>query len=218
MIRSASPWLAAALTLTLSLSALADDARKAGDEAYANKKWREAAVAYEKLAADDKVGDVTYRLAFAEHNLGKYKEAQGHYERAFKLGFRVPGGFYNLACAQARNAQPDAAFESLNKVIQASFVTSDQMVADDDLVSLHKDARWEPLIAKLRLAEHPCETPNHHAFDFWLGNWVVKNPAGVTVGQSHVDRILNGCVLLENWTDVAKHEGKSFNRFEPKSK
>jgi len=29
-----------------------------------------------------------------------------------------------------------------------------------------------------------CDTPAHHAFDFWLGDWDVKNAKGDTAGTA----------------------------------
>ena len=61
-----------------------------------------------------------------------------------------------------------------------------------------------------------CDTPAHHAFDFWLGDWDVKNAKGDTAGSSHIERILDGCVIFENWTSPG-YAGKSFNTFDPKT-
>ncbi|MEP6632935.1 MAG: hypothetical protein ABJA62_01865 [Luteimonas sp.] len=41
----------------------------------------------------------------------------------------------------------------------------------------------------------------------------MSDSAGKVVGHSHVDAILNDCVLLENWTSTAAFAGKSFNLY-----
>jgi len=61
-----------------------------------------------------------------------------------------------------------------------------------------------------------CDTPAHHAFDFWLGDWDVKDAKGNAAGSSHVERILDQCVIFENWTSPG-YEGKSFNTLNPKT-
>jgi hypothetical protein len=61
-----------------------------------------------------------------------------------------------------------------------------------------------------------CDTPAHHAFDFWLGDWDVKNAKGDTAGSSHIERILDGCVIFE--TGLVRIRGKSFNTFDPKTR
>ena len=47
-------------------------------------------------------------------------------------------------------------------------------------------------------------------FDFWIGTWDVyvgDRQAGVNVIEPH----MNGCVLIENWTNAGGSTGKSFN-------
>ena len=46
-------------------------------------------------------------------------------------------------------------------------------------------------------------------FDFWVGEWDVKNAQGQPAGQSSVLRLLEGCALYENWTDMQGGGGKS---------
>ncbi|WP_245917623.1 hypothetical protein [Aureitalea marina] len=41
----------------------------------------------------------------------------------------------------------------------------------------------------------PCCTPEHRAFDFWIGEWEVTNPDGSEAGVNTITRIEDGCVL-----------------------
>ena len=44
----------------------------------------------------------------------------------------------------------------------------------------------------------------------------MTNTAGKTAGTSRVERILDGCVVMENWTGVpGPYQGKSFNTYNP---
>jgi hypothetical protein len=52
-----------------------------------------------------------------------------------------------------------------------------------------------------------------HQFDFWIGYWNVTEK-GKAAGSSHIERILDGCALLENWSGVGGGEGKSLNFFD----
>lgn len=66
-------------------------------------------------------------------------------------------------------------------------------------------------------AEPPpaCATPAHDEFDFWLGDWDVFHPDGKPAGTSHVERILDGCVVFENWQSATGgFAGKSFNTYD----
>lgn len=74
------------------------------------------------------------------------------------------------------------------------------------------------LVASTALAQSksPCDTPAHHALDFWLGDWDVRNAKGDPAGTSHIERILDGCVVFESWTSPG-YAGKSFNTYDPKT-
>lgn len=60
----------------------------------------------------------------------------------------------------------------------------------------------------------PLPSATHHQFDFWLGEWEVKDPSGQVVGHNRIESISNGFGLLENWTDVQGGSGKSINAFD----
>ena len=55
-------------------------------------------------------------------------------------------------------------------------------------------------------------------FDFWLGEWEVKDSAGKVVGHNRIESISNGFGLLENWTDTQGGTGKSVNAYDASMK
>ena len=64
-----------------------------------------------------------------------------------------------------------------------------------------------------------CEnTPEFHQFDFWIGEWDVFTLQNQKGGDSRIERIIKGCVILENWTGTSGYEGKSFNHYDPQTK
>ena len=63
----------------------------------------------------------------------------------------------------------------------------------------------------------PCNQPENRQFDFWIGDWVVKDKAGKVVGYNKIFPILNGCALSENWQYVKGNPGVSYN-FDDKTK
>lgn len=68
------------------------------------------------------------------------------------------------------------------------------------------------LLAAIPIFGAPCSSPQHAAFDFWLGDWDVTAPDGTPAGSSHVERILDGCVVMENYMGAqGGYAGKSFN-------
>lgn len=67
-------------------------------------------------------------------------------------------------------------------------------------------------------APPPCAAAEHRQFDFWLGEWDVTTPDGRTAGTNRITSILNGCVLLEEWTGAGGGIGKSFNLYDARAK
>ncbi|HST09899.1 MAG TPA: nuclear transport factor 2 family protein [Terriglobales bacterium] len=62
----------------------------------------------------------------------------------------------------------------------------------------------------------PCAAAEYHQLDFWAGDWDVfdvDNPA-TQVARVKVDRILNGCVLHEDYQDTSGHKGQSFSIYD----
>ncbi|HKE97306.1 MAG TPA: hypothetical protein VKB34_23545 [Povalibacter sp.] len=59
-----------------------------------------------------------------------------------------------------------------------------------------------------------CSDPINHQFDFWIGHWEVT-ANGKAAGTSHIEQILNGYALLENWSSAQGGAGKSLNFFDP---
>ena len=61
----------------------------------------------------------------------------------------------------------------------------------------------------------PCSAnPVYRQFDFWLGEWEAFGPKGNKGGDSKVERLLDSCVILENWASTQQgYSGKSYNTF-----
>ncbi len=59
----------------------------------------------------------------------------------------------------------------------------------------------------------PCQSDEHRQFDFWIGDWEVKTGDDKVAGTNRIEKILNGCVLMENWEGTGGSTGKSFNMY-----
>lgn len=64
----------------------------------------------------------------------------------------------------------------------------------------------------------PCSTEQYRHFDFWIGQWEVKNPKGQVVGSSKITGILNGCAISEAWTSASGYQGVSYNFYDNSKK
>lgn len=60
----------------------------------------------------------------------------------------------------------------------------------------------------------PCDSPAHHAFDFWLGDWAVYDAqSGRQVATDHVDALYGHCVIRQQMRFVGqtyRHPGTPF--------
>ncbi len=63
-----------------------------------------------------------------------------------------------------------------------------------------------------------CQAAEFHQFDFWIGDWEVRNPDGSKAGSNRIEPILGGCALQENWTGAGGGSGKSFNMYDRRRK
>ena len=59
-----------------------------------------------------------------------------------------------------------------------------------------------------------CEAPEHHQFDFWIGEWTVRGPAGRVVGTNRIEQVLGGCAIVEHWTSSGGNHGTSLNFYD----
>ena len=64
----------------------------------------------------------------------------------------------------------------------------------------------------------PCDDAVYHAFDFWIGDWDVYDPAGNLVGGNSITPHESGCLLIENWTNSGGGTGQSYNFYDPGTK
>ena len=86
--------------------------------------------------------------------------------------------------------------------------------------------RWRSLIgvcaalaAGPAAAEAPgCDSPEARQFDFWLGDWDLTyvQDGRESHSRNHVTRILDGCVVLEEFTGApgVKLDGRSVSTFD----
>lgn len=60
-----------------------------------------------------------------------------------------------------------------------------------------------------------CDAPERREFDFWLGEWEVRDPGGTLAGRSSISSLFDGCALREEWTGERGHRGTSLNAWSP---
>ena len=75
------------------------------------------------------------------------------------------------------------------------------------------------LSSNVFFAQKPCEKdPVYNQFDFWIGEWEAYDLKGNVAGYSKITKILDNCVVLEEWTSAKTQQGlvfsgKSYNSY-----
>lgn len=75
------------------------------------------------------------------------------------------------------------------------------------------------LIISLLLATFPIlqaqpipactDDPYYQLLDFWVGEWEVFDQAGRKVGINRIEKVMDGCAVMEYWTDIRGGQGIS---------
>lgn len=69
--------------------------------------------------------------------------------------------------------------------------------------------------ARAQSPQSPCSADaTYRQFDFWIGEWEAYNTNGKKAGDSRIERALDSCVIVENWSSAqSNYSGKSYNTF-----
>jgi len=193
-----------------SLRSEANIAAAAGEPEIAASKLRQIL----ELSPDD--GAAHYQVAtLLMDNGGDTHEAVQHFERARELEFQPMGVAYRLSRLYARTGRGDAALEQLEIAASGGFGQLNLIEDQIDYDSINDDPRFTAALETIRGARFPCAADERHkAFDFWIGEWTVKQN-GQFAGTSSVQPILGHCTIFEQWESANGTFGKSFNYYDP---
>ncbi len=196
----------------------ADQRREAG-AFFQNQDWQSAAAAYRKIvAAEPKNANARARYGASLLGLNNLREARTELERAAENNQNPNVEFY-LARVYSRQNDAARAFAALDKMLQFGGVSRATLTGEKDLSGLTSDERFKQILQKLDFVLHPCTArPEFRQFDFWLGDWVARDPQGNVGGTSSIQMILDSCIIFENWTGAGGTSGKSFNIYDSNDK
>lgn len=111
---------------------------------YSKQRWAPAVKKYESFLRDNPDnGRGWFDLGYALHYSSEHTRAIQAFEQAIHFGYRKPTSLYNIACAHAMMGNRDAAFEWLEKSVDAGFDIGDYISGDQDLDSLRSDPRFK---------------------------------------------------------------------------
>lgn len=185
------------------------------DALFREGKWKDAAGAYKSIAEKDPKNVHAWRqLGMAYYQLKQYDASIKALEQEVSLSPN-PNSMYNIACSQALAKRPEQALEWLEKAIAANLSPFVFPEKDSDLASLYDHPRFRHLITELDKKRRPClYSEQSRQFDFWIGEWDVFAPSGMQVGTSVIERVSEGCAVLERWTNRGGTTGTSINFYD----
>ncbi|MBZ5554969.1 MAG: hypothetical protein LAO21_19815 [Acidobacteriia bacterium] len=191
------------------------------NEAYQAQQWSAAVKAYREITKAKQDSPLAwYRLAVSLRKLGDFNQAR------LALKWSEATGLPSLQADSERirldvaAGTLEAAFQDLDRALDAGFFQVDILESDSDLGPLRADPRFAKALERARKNQKPCAySPENRQFDFWVGDWNVVTTAGqVPAGTSKIELILGDCVVLENWTGRSGGTGKSFNIYDKDKK
>ncbi len=188
--------------------------------------WRLAIVAmlismYPAQSAP-KSGVAWFNEGLAQHRSGQFDDAIHSFKQALELQFNVPGANMRIGRAYAKKNDLDNALAWIEKSAKAGFSNPSLILADADLTQVRADQRFTPILKAMNENARPCEANlGYREFDFWIGEWDVESSG--TKSESSIQKLLEGCVILENWYGGGRQAGpgttgKSMNIYTPSTK
>lgn len=219
--KSGKIFLWVGLLALLNLTALAQpspvtpEQRKEANELYQAKNWEKAAESYQKISQTEPQNpNALMRLGNCYYQLKKYQDASIAFEKSEKISSN-PVVTYNLAAVYSILDQKEKSVFWLEKSISGGFNNINLFQNDPDLNNLRNYPEYKTLSAKLDQAVNPCQYNDAaRQFDFWVGEWEVKTQQGQNAGTNAIQKLENGCLLLENWTGSLGGTGKSINFYD----
>ena len=123
---------------------------------------------------------------------------------------------YYLGSAHAKDRNKNKAFQWLDSALANGFVQLTVFESDPGFTALKSDTRYAVYHERFLRGIYPCRySAEARQFDFWIGEWDVKNTQGQPAGKSKIELLLGDCIIFENWTSALPniYTGKSFNLY-----
>jgi hypothetical protein len=171
--------------------------------------WANAISAYRAIVKEQpNNGMAQFMLGYVLHASGDLDNAILQHKKAAKMPQVAGMANYNLGCAYALKGQTSDAFKTLGIAIDMGVRDQGQFKNDADLISLHKDERWAPLLESISML-----TEAENALHFWVGEWdCYSTTSGQLGGTNTLSFRVSNKVIHESWISTGgQFSGESWN-------
>jgi tetratricopeptide (TPR) repeat protein len=197
------------------VSASAPSAEEA-NEYFSAQDWENSASAYAEITqVEPENNQAWFRLGLSLQRLDRYSDAVPAYEAALEHGFFNIQVMISLARVYSLMNQPDMAISWLRQATDAGLGAVQLLNNDPDFANARTSSDFQEILAAADQNARPCEfDERYRQWDFWIGEWDVFGPGGQQAGTNRIEKISNGCALLENWVGGGGSPGHSINYFD----
>jgi tetratricopeptide (TPR) repeat protein len=173
----------------------------------ADQDWPGATRAYQAITeAEPDNGAAWFGLGRAYFNGRQVDRALEAFTKTLELGFEPARTMIHLARCHALLGSDAEAIAWIEKAAATGAGIYQALETTPEFHRLRENPTFRELVEKGK----PCNAPAYHLLDFWVSSWkVVVGEDQRQVGKNSIQKILNGCAIIENWQELSGGEGKS---------
>ncbi len=101
------------------------------------------------LKLDPKTPEIWYDYGVVLARMERRKEARPIFRKVLRLDARFFWAWYDLACLDALEGRPVAAFRNLNRAVGCGFQDAAYLLQDQDFQGIREDPRWQMILDRL---------------------------------------------------------------------
>lgn len=176
-----------------------------------------AIAAYERIPQPRRLGEDWFFLGHSYRETGQYAKALAAYDGALAAGFLPVRVLASRALTQARMLDADATLATLSRAVEDG-LGDGFLSTREEFAFVRGDPRFQALLADASRRSHPClHEQRYRALDFWVGDWEVYS-GPTRAGHNRISKIMDGCIVLEQWQSASGDKGQSMNYYDPREK
>jgi len=193
------------------------DGANPADRAFEEGRWEDVIAENRRIIAGYAQDRVAYlRIAQAQRELGRYEAALATLEDARRIDSQTA----IVDLERARNllalGRTDDAIVALLDADHNALRARRLLEEASDLDPIRDTPQFKEVMRNVLGRVYPCESiPEYSQFDFWLGDWDVRTPAGALAGHNSISKEQGSCAIHENWVSASGASGTSTSFYIP---